>query len=177
MINDESAIARGLTALVPGYVNGHAPASRLHERVARILIIENDSYTRTALKRMLQAHYAVLEAEDQHEGLRLAKESEPNLVILNFHLPRTNIERLCTRLREEGGERAESREPKAQSQITGETSRLSIILLVDSPDAISGDQLRALGADDLVYKPLPVSVVEKRVGDLLRSASNKRVPA
>ena len=48
--------------------------------------------------------------------------------------------------------------------------RLPIILLLESPETIGTDQLRALGADDRIYKPLPVSIVEKRVKDLLAPA-------
>ena len=158
---DEAALVRRLTALVPGFVIGQNPGLKRHKRSERILIVVDDSYTRTALKRMLQAHYVILEAENQRDALRLARESRPNLVMLNFHLPRTNIGKLCAKIREEAGVGAESGEPRVES------SRLPIILLLESPETIGLSQLRALGADDRIYKPLPVSIVEKRVKDLL----------
>jgi DNA-binding response OmpR family regulator len=145
---------------------------------------------------MLQAHYVILEAENQRDALKLARESRPNLVMLNYLLPRTNIGRLCAKIREEAGGGAEGREQRSEargqrSEARGqrpevreqraedrgargesrepraEISRLPIILLVESAETIGMDQLRALGADDRIYKPLPVSIVEKRVKDLL----------
>ncbi len=163
---DEAALVRRLTALVPGFVNGQDSRLRRHKRTERILIIENDSYTRTGLKRMLQARYMILEAESQRDALKLAGESRPNLVILNYQLPRTNIGRLCAKIREEAGERAES-------QTTVESSRIPIILLVDSPETMDANQLHALGADERIYKPLPVSIVEKRVKELLAKAAGQ----
>jgi CheY-like chemotaxis protein len=184
-MDDEAGLLRKLTALVPGYVNAQTPASTRHKRAERILIVESDSYTRTALKRMLQAHYVILEAESQHDALKHAKESWVDLVILSFHLPRVSIGRLCARIREQAAERPESREPlpasgrqagRAESQATAESSRLPIILLVDSRDTISSEELRGLGADDRIYKPLPVSIVEKRVKDLLAHSAIREEP-
>ena len=180
-MDDEGGLLRKLTALVPGYVNEQSPASKRHKRVERILIVESDSYTRTALKRMLQAHYVILEAENQRDALKHAKESRVNLVILNFHLPRANIGKLCARIREEAtaGRNSENLAllstiqsmPGVQDGPAAVDSRLPIILLVDSRDTISSEELRGLGADDRIYKPLPVSIVEKRIRDLLANAS------
>lgn len=102
--------------------------------------------------------------------MKLVKESGPNLVILNFHLPRVNIARLCERIREEANASRRSDATKGQDGTAAHTSRLAIILLVESPDTLTADHLRALGADDRIYKPLPVSIVEKRVKDLLARA-------
>jgi hypothetical protein len=113
---DEAALVRRLTALVPGFVNGQDPGLKRHKRSGRILIVVDDSYTRTALKRMLQAHYVILEAENQRDALRLARESKPNLVMLNFHLPRTNIGRLCAKIREEAGVGAEDRGQRTEDR-------------------------------------------------------------
>ncbi len=179
-MDDEAGLLRKLTVMVPGYVNEQGPASKRHKRVERILIVESDSYIRTALKRMLQAHYVILEAENQRDALRLARESKPNLVILNYHLPRVNIGRLCARIREEATASRNSENPArplttqsipgAQDGPVAVDSRLPIMLLVDSRDTISSEQLRGLGADDRIYKPLPVSIVEKRIRDLLANA-------
>jgi DNA-binding response OmpR family regulator len=116
---------------------------------------------------MLQARYIILEAENQRDALKLVKESRPNLVILNFHLPRVNIGRLCGRIREEAAE---------EYQTNG---ALPIILVVESPDTINKTEIVSIGADDRIYKPLPVSIVEKRVKDLLdrRQSWENSLPA
>jgi FlaA1/EpsC-like NDP-sugar epimerase/DNA-binding NarL/FixJ family response regulator len=180
-VDDEAGLLRKLTALVPGYVNGESLASKRHEGVERILIVENDSYTRTALKRMLQAHYVILEADNPRDALKHARESRPNLVIVNFHLPRANIGKLCARIREEAAAGRNSEDlallstirstPRVQDGPAAVKSRFPIILLVDSRDTVSSEQLRALGADNRIYNPLPVSIVEKRVRDLLADSS------
>jgi FlaA1/EpsC-like NDP-sugar epimerase/DNA-binding NarL/FixJ family response regulator len=176
----EVALMKRLTALVPGFVNRQGPGLKRPKRTERILIVVDDSYTRTALKRILQGRYVILEAENQRDALRLARESRPDLAILNYHLPRTSIGRLCAKIQEEAVERAESRAPlpansrqagRAESQAIADSSKLPIILLVDSSETIGLSQLRALGADDRIYKPLPVSIVEKRVEELLAKAS------
>jgi DNA-binding response OmpR family regulator len=103
-----------------------------------------------------------LEAENQHDALKLVRESLPNLVILSFHLPRVNIGHLCARIREEAGDQA------------APNGVLPIILVVESLETLRKEEVASLWADDRIYKPLPVSIVEKRVKELLERSSGQR---
>ena len=54
----------------------------------KILIIEDEPEARTLLKRRLTAYrFEVLEAGDGEEGLRKAKETKPDLIILDLKMP------------------------------------------------------------------------------------------
>ncbi|MBI3000226.1 MAG: response regulator transcription factor [Deltaproteobacteria bacterium] len=85
------------------------------------------------------------------------KECEPHLVILDFHLPSVNIRRLCQKIKRENG-----------------NQYLPIILLANSADTTSLNQVLAMGADDRLYKPIPVSILETRVKSLLQREKARR---
>jgi CheY-like chemotaxis protein len=51
----------------------------------KILLIEDDSITRTILKTLLSSEYEVFEAKSAEDGLELYKNSD--LIICDFHLP------------------------------------------------------------------------------------------
>ena len=160
-MEDERSLVAKLAALVPGYTNGQGPAARRPKRTERILVVESDPYTRRTLKRILQTWYIVLEAETEREAMRHVQGSDPHLVMLNFHLPRTNVRRLCEKIRLRGTSAA-SESPQQGPPI---------LLLVDSAESLSMAQVHELGANDRIYKPLPVSIVEKRVRSLLAQTS------
>ena len=55
---------------------------------ARILIIEDDSFSRDLVKFLLEAAgYSVLMAEDGNVGLNLALSSRPDLIICDLQMP------------------------------------------------------------------------------------------
>jgi FlaA1/EpsC-like NDP-sugar epimerase len=227
VIGDEPALLAGLASLVPDYVKGKDHELPPGEKGQRILLVEHDPYTRTTLKRILEGHYHVFEAENRRQALLRMNECRPDLVILDFHLPNTNIRRLCARLKAEarhgtggpgeqgsrgagegetGGQgdkgkrrngEAENGEQRTESRVTreGETEKRGngeaeargggdggagearIILLMETADTVSLDDVHALGAHDRLYKPLPVSILEKRVRDLLANSSIHAVTA
>jgi FlaA1/EpsC-like NDP-sugar epimerase/ActR/RegA family two-component response regulator len=156
---EEELLLAKMEALVPGYVSGQELVLAPRVRDKRILVVENEPYTRTTLKRILQARYQVFEAENDRQALLRVKECEPNLVILDFHLPSVNIRQLCKKIKlQKGGE------------------SLPIILLANSADTTSLNQVLAMGADDRLYKPIPVNILETRVNSLLEREKTRRQP-
>ena len=146
---EEEALVSALKALVPDYESSNIqtpPAAASLEH--RILLVQHDAYTRTTLKRFLESRYRVYEVGDRRQALRVARECRPNLVILDLDLPGANIGRMCSQLREGDG-------------------RVPIIILTESARAASLEQVRKLGADDRVYRPIPVNILESRVKRLL----------
>ena len=146
---EDEALVSVLKALVSDYECSNmqipaAAASLEH----RILLVQHDAYTRTTLKRVLESKYRIYEVADRHHAVRVARECKPNLVILDFDLPGGNIGRMCSQLREGDG-------------------RVPIIILTESAGAASLEQVRKLGADDRVYRPIPVNILETRVKRLL----------
>lgn len=54
----------------------------------KILLVENNKFLRSATKRvMVRAGYEVTSAADGEEGLRLAREKLPDLILLDMLLP------------------------------------------------------------------------------------------
>ncbi len=53
----------------------------------KILIVDDENPFRSALRRLLEQKYSVLEAETGTKGLQLAYEEEPDLVLLDIGLP------------------------------------------------------------------------------------------
>jgi len=80
----------------------HAPASRPRE-TPTILVIEDDDTLRDTLEvGLLSEGYRVLKAGDGREGIRLAAEQAPHLVLLDVTLPGVNGFDVCRELRHSG---------------------------------------------------------------------------
>jgi CheY-like chemotaxis protein len=151
---DDNAVYETLRSLVPEYGRAGTRPDPPSDQ-SRILVVEQDGYTRTTLKRVLESRYHVLEASDRRRALCLVKEQKPDLIILNYDLPGVNIRRLCARIREGNG-------------------RIPIILLIESAEVASLQQILDLGADDRLYKPIPVHILETRVKRLLEVQKEER---
>ncbi len=116
----------------------------------RILVIEDDLSILTGVSMNLRFEgYEVLQAQDGPQGLELAFEQAPDLVILDIMLPRMNGYEVLTELRRRG-------------------QRVPVLLL--SARGMERDKVRGLdlGADDYVAKPFGVAELLARVKALLR---------
>jgi two-component system alkaline phosphatase synthesis response regulator PhoP len=117
------------------------------------LIVEDDPSMAAALRDGFESEgYEVRLASDGASGLRAADSDPPDLLILDFMLPRMSGLDVCRKLRQQG-------------------SRLPIIMLTarsQEIDKVIG--LRA-GADDYVSKPFGFLELLARVEALLRRAS------
>jgi two-component system, OmpR family, response regulator MprA len=125
--------------------------------MARILVIDDDEQLGSALRRALAYDdYDVGLARDGIEGLRLAHQLEPDLVVLDVLMPSIDGFEVCRRLRA-GGDVP--------------------ILMLTARDEIA-DRVQGLdsGADDYLVKPFAVDEFLARVRALLRRrASDGRV--
>jgi two-component system response regulator MprA len=123
----------------------------------RILIIEDDEAIQRILKRALTYEgYEVEAALDGESGLRLFRESRPDLVVLDWMLPGIDGLEVCQRLR------AASKVP---------------ILMLTAKDTVQ-DRVQGLdaGADDYIVKPFQVEEFLARVRALLRRTEAERAP-
>ena len=115
----------------------------------KVLIIEDDASTVELVKLYLERDgYKVLSAQDGGEGLRLAREGGPDLIILDLMLPVMNGTEVCRTLRRE--------------------SDVPIIMLtarVEEEDRLAGLDL---GADDYVTKPFSPRELAARARAVLR---------
>ena len=124
----------------------------------RILIIEDDSKTVELVRLYLAKDgYKVTSATDGIEGLQLARQNKPDLVILDLMLPGMDGFSICRSLREE--------------------SDVPIIMLtarITDDDKLTGLNL---GADDYVTKPFSPRELAARVRTILRRLPGTRIPS
>ena len=123
----------------------------------RILIIEDDPAILKLLQRGLAYEgYVVDTAVDGRSGLLMARDNQPDLVVLDWMLPGMDGLEVCHRLRT-GGE-------------------VPIIMLT-AKDTIQ-DRVQGLdaGADDYLVKPFNLDELLARVRALLRRTQVKRIP-
>jgi two-component system alkaline phosphatase synthesis response regulator PhoP len=123
----------------------------------RVLVVDDDVKTVELVKLYLNRDgYRVLTAYDGEEALRLARESHPDLIVLDLMLPGIDGLEICRILRAE--------------------SDVPIIMLT----AMTTDQDRLtgldLGADDYVTKPFSPRELAARVRAVLRRLPGERGP-
>lgn len=118
-----------------------------------ILVIDDD----TTLLELLVSHlqtsgYCTLSANNGPDGLRVATEARPDLVVLDVMMPGVDGWEVCRRLRD--------------------VSRVPIIMLTAKDEEI--DKLRGfrLGVDDYVTKPFSFAELVARVGAVLARATS-----
>ena len=68
-------------------------------KLSQILYIEDSDETRSLVRRLLSPKYVVLEAADPLDGLQLAEETNPNLILVDHSLPHMSGSEAATRLR------------------------------------------------------------------------------
>jgi DNA-binding response OmpR family regulator len=134
------------------------PIERRYDQVHRILVVDDDQSVTSVLKRGLTYEgFAVDTASSGTEGLALARERYPDLVILDIMMPGMDGLEVLRRMR------------AADPQLP--------ILMLTAKDAPS-DQVEGLqvGADDYVVKPFTFEVLLARVQALLRRREADRPP-
>ena len=68
----------------------------------KILIVEDDKFLRELITRkLIQENFEVIEAIDGEEGLEKAKETKPNLILLDLILPGVDGFEVLTKLKED----------------------------------------------------------------------------
>ena len=118
----------------------------------KILVIEDEQDIQTLLEYNLgQAGFEVLQSENGEEGLWLAIERQPNLILLDWMLPLLSGIEVLRQLRN----RADTRD-------------IPVIMMTARGE--EGDRLRGLdgGADDYVTKPFSPAELLARVRAIIR---------
>ena len=131
---------------------------RAPERPASILVIDDEAQIRRALHSILSTrNYRVTAAADGAEGLDLAIEHTPDLIILDLAMPKMGGLEVCRELR----------------------AWYTAPILVLSVRGADADKIAALdaGADDYVTKPFSAGELLARVRALLRRASGQAAAA
>jgi two-component system phosphate regulon response regulator PhoB len=120
--------------------------------MARILVIEDERDIQDVLEYNLrQAGHTVQLASRGHEGLRLAREKRPDLVLLDLMLPDISGTEVCKSLKQEPS-----------------TRDVQVMMLTAKGEEIDRVIGFELGADDYVVKPFSVRELLLRIQAILR---------
>ena len=115
-----------------------------------LLIVDDDQDLRGAIAEQLQAEgFEVVEAPTAGDGVRLAREAKPDVILLDVDLPDMDGRDACKRMREDGV-----------------TAPVIMLTAADTDD----DTVRGLdsGANDYVTKPYKFAVLLARIRAQLR---------
>lgn len=119
----------------------------------RILIVDDEPAVIDLLAYNLRkAHYDVLTAADGRMALRLAQQSQPDLILLDLMIPEVDGLDVCRELRKSSG--------------------VPIIMITARGEEIDRVLGLEIGADDYVTKPFSVRELMARVKAVLRRAQN-----
>ena len=120
-----------------------------------VLIVEDDPHTVEVVRLYLRRDgHTVLTASNGKDGLRMAQESAPDLVVLDLMLPEMGGLEVCRELRKE--------------------SDVPIVMLTaraEEEDRVAGFEL---GADDYVTKPFSPRELAARIRAVLRRTAQDR---
>src|SRR5687767_15724725 len=118
-----------------------------------ILLVDDEESIQTLLTYPLERDgYAVVQARDGEEALRLFGEQPFDLVVLDVMLPRLDGLEVCKRLRSQ--------------------SNVPIIMLTARGEELDKVLGLELGADDYITKPFSIREFRSRVRALLRRAAS-----
>lgn len=127
----------------------------------KILIIEDDEHIQELLRFNLQTNgYDVIMASDGLQGLEMAKENQPDMILLDLMLPKMDGLDVC-------------RAVKSDAQMM----TIPIIMLTakgSETDKVLGLEL---GADDYLTKPFSIRELMARIKAVLRRGSKESEPA
>jgi CheY-like chemotaxis protein len=116
-----------------------------------ILIIEDNEKNRKLSRDVLEVRdYRTLETDTGEEGIRLAREHEPDLVLLDIHLPGIDGIETFRRLRADPV-----------------TASIPVIAVTASAMPDDRTQINAVGFDRYLSKPINIKLFLEAVGEVL----------
>ena len=122
------------------------------DQLPTVLIVDDNADIRAYLRNILQQDYQINEASDGQQGLALANEIVPDLIVSDVMMPVMNGLEFCQRVK-----------------INLATSHIPVILL--TARALSQHQIEGYesGADAYITKPFSSDLLLARISNLLKS--------
>ncbi len=163
----ESELGSGTTFVVelprrPGAERPAAPAAppapqeRRESDRPRVLVVEDDEDVRQLLVDLLEDDHEVLEAGDGVDGVRVAREELPDVVLMDLFLPRLDGFGALEEIK---------RDPR--------TSEIPVLFLSAERDESARVRGLELGAADFVVKPFSAVELRARITRTLRAAQQQ----
>lgn len=122
-----------------------------------ILVIDDNEEIRNYLKQLLQNEYKIFEAKDGVEGVKIATNEMPDLILCDIMMPEKDGLEVCKDLK---------------NQIS--TSHIPIMLLTARSANMYELQGLEIGADDFITKPFDPQVIKARISSVLTTRAKTR---
>lgn len=122
------------------------------DELSTVLIVEDNNDMRKYIRTLLADRYYVLEATDGQSGLKLAKESVPDLIVSDVMMPIMDGLQLCKKLKEDVI-----------------TSHIPVILLTARSTEAHQMEGYDSGADAYLTKPFSAELLISRIANLLKN--------
>ncbi len=117
----------------------------------KLLVIDDSDQIRWFLKHVFTKEYEVLEARNGQDGIDVALEEQPDLILCDVMMPVKDGYQTC-------------REIKSNPQL----AQVPVVMLtakVESEDVITGIEA---GADDYITKPFDVEILRSKINSLMK---------
>lgn len=128
------------------------------EELSTILVVDDNEDIRTYLRVLLSVHYYVIEASDGQNGLRLAKESVPDLIVSDVMMPVMDGLTFCSKIKEDEV-----------------TSHIPVILLTARSEESQRIEGYEHGADAYLTKPFSAHLLLARISNLLQARRQRKI--
>ena len=116
-----------------------------------VLVIEDEDDVRNFARRVLELEgYRVLQARDTEEGMRLVREGQTSLVLLDLRLPRRDGWAVLEQIKSEPA-----------------LSTISVIVFTASAGVSQRDRALSMGAADYLVKPISAAALKDAVASVL----------
>lgn len=132
--------------LPAGYIGGKSGAEREH----LILVVDDNAELREYLSQLLSARYNVITAPDGESGYDKAMSEQPDLVLTDVVMPKSNGLELCRRIKE-----------------NNMTSHIPVVLLSARDLPVYKMEGYQMMADDYITKPFHAELLFSRIDNLI----------
>ena len=125
-----------------------------------ILIVEDNEKNRRMLRDILQVKgYRTVESETAEEGIEIAREAQPALVLMDIQLPGMN-----------------GIEAREQLRADPQTRHIPVVAVTASVMQHDQARIEKAGFDAFHYKPIRIKEIMATVEDLAGQARNPEAP-
>lgn len=121
------------------------------ESKPKVLVIDDMHMFMFTLTHILKEEFTVFAADSGAEGLRIAKEEQPDIILLDIQMPGMDGYEVLTALKDDV-----------------KTKDIPVIFLTGQADALDEEQGLILGAADYITKPFSTHIVKLRIRKQLK---------
>ncbi len=122
-----------------------------------VLLVEDSVDMRAYLKNGLKSHFSVIEATNGKEGLKLAEEMVPDIIVSDVMMPKMDGMEFCMRIKE--------------NDLLNHIPLILLTAKVGEQNQMDGYQI---GADDYLTKPIDLNLLRVRIYNLIKSRHELR---